>query len=65
MSELSSSVSIANSPQEIEQAVKFYRNSDVSGGELLRLWEAIRDASLNQTFSSDEQTDQVDGEQSY
>ncbi|HEY9811457.1 MAG TPA: hypothetical protein V6D13_19185 [Halomicronema sp.] len=65
MSELGSSVSIANSPQEIEQAVKLYRNSDVSGAELLRLWEAIRDASLNQTFSSDEQTDQVDGEQSY
>ncbi|MCT7949932.1 hypothetical protein NG798_09055 [Ancylothrix sp. C2] len=65
MSELSSSVSIPNSLQEIEQAIKRYRNSDVSGAELLRLWEAIRDASLNQTFSPDEQTDQVAGDHSY
>lgn len=65
MSELSSNVSIPNSLQEIEQAIKRYRNSDVSGAELLLLWEAIRDASLNQSFLPDEQTDQVAGEQSY
>lgn len=53
-----------NTWEDLQLAVERYRTSDLSGTELLSLWQAIRDASLNQNFSQP-QGDGVGGEESY
>jgi hypothetical protein len=63
MANLTSSVSIPKTPQELEQAIQRYRNSDLSGSELFNQWLAIRTAALEQ--KPIETTDQVPGEDSY
>lgn len=50
--------------QELDRAVERYKTSNLSGGELLSLWQAIRDASLNQNFS-EPKNDGVPVENSY
>ncbi|MFB2920005.1 MULTISPECIES: hypothetical protein [Aerosakkonema] len=50
--------------QELDRAVERYKTSNLSGGELLSLWQAIRDASLNQSFS-EPKNDGVSVENSY
>ncbi|MBD1938213.1 hypothetical protein [Microcoleus sp. FACHB-68] len=64
MSDLTNTLSIPSTLQELEQAVERYKSSDLSGSELLRLWQAIRDGSLNQFLSQADQ-DGVPGEESY
>lgn len=64
MSQLTYTVPTISTLQELEQAVQRYKASDISGSELLCLWQAIRDASLNQNFSPPE-NDGVPGEHSY
>lgn len=64
MSDLTYTLSIPSTLQELEQAVERYKSSDLSGSELLSLWQAIRDGSLNQFLSQADQ-DGVPGEESY
>ncbi|MBD2040740.1 hypothetical protein [Microcoleus sp. FACHB-672] len=64
MSDLTNTLSIPSTLQELEQAVERYKSSDLSGSELLCLWQAIRDGSLNQFLSQGDQ-DGVPGEESY
>lgn len=64
MQEFIATVPTLNTPQEVEKAVELYKNSDLSGFELIKLWQAIRDAALNQIFP-DCDGDNVPGEQSY
>ncbi len=52
--------------QEVEAAVKEYKSSDLSGSELLPLWQAIHDASLDLGESTlVEAEEEVPGEDSY
>lgn len=64
MQELIATVPMLNTPQEIEKAIELYKNSELSGFELIKLWQAIRDAALNQIFP-DSKSDNVPGEDSY
>ncbi|HAX79878.1 MAG TPA: hypothetical protein DCY88_29595 [Cyanobacteria bacterium UBA11372] len=64
MQELIATVPMLKTPQEIEKAIEVYKNSDLSGFELIKLWQAIRDAALNQIFP-DANNDNVPGEDSY
>ncbi|MEO1146973.1 MAG: hypothetical protein AAFY26_15420 [Cyanobacteria bacterium J06638_22] len=50
--------------QDLEKAVRTYRQQDLHGAELFRQWQAIRDAALNLPFSSRED-DGVPGDDSY
>lgn len=69
MSDQTSSASIIptpQTPQELEQALQRYRNSDLSdfsNSELFNQWLAIRTAALAQKTPDIE--DQVPGEDSY
>ncbi len=52
--------------KEVEEAVKEYKSSDLSGTELISLWQAIHDASLDlATTKAVETEDEVPGEDSY
>ncbi|GAC1452585.1 MAG: hypothetical protein NVSMB70_20560 [Chamaesiphon sp.] len=64
MLELTCNVSIPNTPQELEQAIEQYKSSDMRGLDLVCHWQAIRDASLNQSLA-DPDHDRVAGEDSY
>jgi hypothetical protein len=48
----------------VEQALRNYRASDLKGWDLIRQWQAIRDAALNQD-SPEPKNDRVIGEESY
>ncbi|NJR38196.1 MAG: hypothetical protein HC781_04275 [Leptolyngbyaceae cyanobacterium CSU_1_4] len=66
MADQTSSASIPTTPQELEQALQRYRNSDLSdfnNPELFNQWLAIRTAALEQKVPDIE--DQVPGEDSY
>lgn len=69
MVDQTSSVSIPptpQTPQELEQAIQRYRNSDLSdltNSELFNQWLAIRTAALEQKLPDIE--DQIPGEDSY
>ncbi|MBD2002639.1 MULTISPECIES: hypothetical protein [Cyanophyceae] len=65
MPELTCTVPVPKTPQELEQAVKQYIVNDLRGDELLCQWQAIRDASLNQDFCVPSDSDLVAGEDSY
>jgi hypothetical protein len=64
MQEFIATVPTLNTPQEVEKAVELYKNSDLSGFELIKLWQAIRDAALSQIFP-DSDTDNIPGDDSY
>lgn len=64
MPELSHKVPTLKSLQELEKAVQRYKNSDLSGTELLSQWQAIRDASLS-LATSEPASDKVPGQDSY
>ena len=51
MSPLGFTLPALTNMQDLDLAVERYKTSDLSGAELISLWLAIRDASLNQTFS--------------
>ncbi len=71
MADQTSSASIPinpQTPQELEQALQRYRNSDLSdfsNSELFNQWLAIRTAALEQKTPDIEEEDQVPGEDSY
>ncbi|WP_017718892.1 hypothetical protein [Kamptonema formosum] len=64
MSELTLTVPTLSTLEELEQAIARYKSADLSGAELLRQWQAIRDASVNQDLFKS-QTDAVPGQDSY
>lgn len=64
MSELTYNVPVFNTLEELEKAIERYKASDLKGNELLRQWQAIRDASLNRS-TSDASSDRVPGQDSY
>lgn len=51
-------------PQDLEQAIQQYRDSDWNPNVLFALWEAIRNAAIDQA-SPEEPADRVPGEDSY
>lgn len=54
--------------QELDRAVQNYRSHDYQGQELYCYWQAIRDASLEQSQNlpePDSDRDRVGGEESY
>ena len=52
--------------KEVEEAVKEYKSSDLSGTELMPLWQAIHDASLDLAGTKAVETeDEVPGDDSY
>jgi hypothetical protein len=55
---------IPRTTQELEQAIRRFKSSDLSGTELFCQWQAIRTAALN-LKPSEPQSDQVAGEDSY
>lgn len=55
-----------HTPKEVEEAVKEYKSSDLSGTELMPLWQAIHDASLDLAATQAVETEEeVPGEDSY
>lgn len=64
MSEVTYKVPVLHNTQELEEAIKQYKSSDLSVNELLCQWQAIRDAALN-LGSSNKDTDKVPGQDSY
>jgi hypothetical protein len=63
MADLTYSVSIPRTPQELEQAIQRYRSSDLEENELFHQWQAIRLAALAQRPV--EANDSISGEDSY
>jgi hypothetical protein len=57
-------VPVLKTPEEVEDAIARYKASDLNDMDLIYLWQAIRDASLNQNNDSAD-TDNVPGEDSY
>jgi hypothetical protein len=57
-------VPVLKTPEEVEQAIARYKASDLNDMDLIYLWQAIRDASLNQNDDLADK-DNVPGEDSY
>jgi hypothetical protein len=57
-------VPVPQTLQELDEAVKQFQASDFSGDELIRHWQAIREASLKE-FVPEREGDRVPGEESY
>ena len=57
-------VPVLKTPEEVELAIARYKSSDLNDMDLIYLWEAIRDASLNQNDDNAD-TDNVPGQDSY
>ena len=64
MLEISCTIPVPTTPQELEQTLQHYRESDIDGLELFCEWQAICEASLTQEFS-ELNSDGVSGEDSY
>jgi len=64
MLEVACTVPVPQTSAELEQAIRRYQASDLDGLDLFCQWQAIRDASLNQT-KPERDGDRVPGEDSY
>jgi len=64
MSEVTCAVPIPKTPQELEQALQHYRDTDLKGVELYCELQAICEATQTQDFSEPD-SDQVSGADSY
>lgn len=64
MAELTCTVPVPQTPQELEQAIRYYRTNDLSENDLFCHWQAIRDASLEQRLPELD-TVEVAGDDSY
>jgi len=64
MSDLSHPVSTPKTAHELEQIIREYRASNLTGQELFRWWQIIRDGALNLS-ENDVEGDRIPGEQSY
>ncbi|MEB3827445.1 hypothetical protein [Phormidium sp. CCY1219] len=65
MSSKNSTTPTLTTLKDVDKAVNRYKTSEMSESELLSLWQAIRDASLNLEFSTSTPDDEVPGEDSY
>jgi hypothetical protein len=57
-------IAALKTPQELERAIQNYRRSNLTGPELFRQWQAIRDAAL-ELSNPETKSDRVPGEDSY
>lgn len=64
MQQLLNQVPVLKTPEEVEQAIARYKSSDLNDMDLIYLWQAIRDAALNQNKDNAD-TDNVPGQDSY
>ncbi len=64
MPELTCTVPIPKTLQELEQVIEHYKKTDLKGDELVCEWQAICEASLKQDFTELD-NDKVPGEDSY
>lgn len=64
IAEIDCTVPVPTSPQELDQAIQRYKNSDLTGTDLFCHWQAIRAGALNQRFPEPE-SDRIQGEESY
>jgi hypothetical protein len=64
MRELICTIPVPQTPQDLEQAIQFYKTSDLSGVDLFCQWQAIREASLAQNATTPE-VDPIPGDDSY
>ncbi|HAX79876.1 MAG TPA: hypothetical protein DCY88_29585 [Cyanobacteria bacterium UBA11372] len=64
MQELLTQVPVLKTPEEVEDAIARYKSSDLNDMDLIYLWQAIRDAALNQNKDNAD-TDNVPGQDSY
>lgn len=64
MAEITYSVPTPKNPQELEQAIRHYKTSNLTGNELFCHWQSIRDAALEQMLPETE-THLIPGEDSY
>ncbi|NJL37008.1 MAG: hypothetical protein HC833_11520 [Leptolyngbyaceae cyanobacterium RM1_406_9] len=64
MAKLTCTVPIPQTPQELEQAIRYYTTNDLSENELFYRWQAIRDASLEQQMPEPEMVE-IAGDDSY
>ncbi|HAZ44718.1 MAG TPA: hypothetical protein DDW76_30835 [Cyanobacteria bacterium UBA11369] len=64
MQELLTKVPVLKTPEEVEDAIARYKSSDLNDMDLIYLWQAIRDAALNQNDDKAD-TDNVPGQDSY
>lgn len=46
MSDFACNIPVPSTPQELEEAIRHYRLSDLQGSDLFSLWQAIRNVSL-------------------
>jgi len=58
------SLPVVRTANDLEKAVRKYRQQDLHGTELFRQWKAIRDAALNLELPAGE-GDGIAGEDSY
>jgi hypothetical protein len=64
MTELTCPPAIPQTPHELDEAVKKYQASNLTGAALLCEWQAIRDASLLQA-APEPPVDSTPGDDSY
>ncbi len=64
MSDLSPSISAPKTAQELDQIIREYRASNLTGQELFRWWQIIRDGAMALS-STEAEGDRVPGEHSY
>ncbi|MGB3205141.1 MAG: hypothetical protein WBB28_09150 [Crinalium sp.] len=64
MSEVICNIPVPQTPQQLEQAIQHYRETDLHGEELYCEFQAICEASLKQEVSEPD-SDKVSGEDSY
>jgi hypothetical protein len=64
MSNSTCTIAIPKTLQELDEAVLHFQTSDLKGEELIRCWQAIREASLEE-FIPEGEGDRVPGDQSY
>lgn len=70
MAELVCTIPVPSTHQELDRAVRFYQNADLSGNDLFCYWQAIRDAAIAQPEEGAENErcpgdERVPGEDSY
>ncbi|MGG6295146.1 hypothetical protein ACQ4M4_12200 [Leptolyngbya sp. AN02str] len=63
MADFECNVPVPTSSQELDQAIREYRSSELNGQELFCQWQAIRDASIQQPQR--QEGDRVPGDESY
>jgi hypothetical protein len=64
MVDLTCTLPLPKTPQELDRAIQNYLNSNLSGVDLFCQWQVIRDAALA-LGASEQESDRIPGESSY